>query len=221
MESFKNIKAIIFDLGGVLLDLDRDRCIRNFHSLGVNGIEKFLNDYLPAGFLLQLEKGKISPEEFRNEIRKFTPQKLTDEQIDEAFCSFLVDIPSGRLQLLLDLRKRFKLYLLSNTNAIHMDYCKKNFFQWKGHQLEDFFDKCFFSYELGLTKPDPEIFKVVLQEAKLQPHECLFLDDGIINIEEASKLGIQTHLVKEGEDLNFLLQPSTFIFEPLTVETKH
>lgn len=213
MKAFKNIKAIIFDLGGVVLDLDRGRCIENFHSLGVNGIESFLNDYLPAGFLLQLEKGKISPEEFRNEIRKFTPKNLTDKQIDEAFCSFLVDIPVERLQLLLELRKRFKLYLLSNTNVIHMDFCKKNFFQWNGYQLKDFFDKCYFSYEMGLAKPDPRIFTTLLEDAKLQPQECLFLDDGIKNIEEASKLGIQTHLVKEGEDLNFLLHPTTFIFE--------
>jgi putative hydrolase of the HAD superfamily len=160
-----------------------------------------------------LEQGKISPEQFRNEVRKLTDQTLTDEQIDQAFCSFLLDIPEEKLKLLLDLRKRFKIYLLSNTNLIHMNFCRAQHFHFNGYSMDDFFDKCYLSYELVLTKPDIRVFNAVIDDIGLAPQQCLFLDDGLKNIEQAQKTGLQTYWVKQEEDLSFLLQPGVFVYD--------
>ncbi|MBP9017193.1 MAG: HAD family phosphatase [Paludibacteraceae bacterium] len=213
MIHFKNISALIFDFGGVLINLSRQRCIDSFRTLGVRELEKYLDDFNQSGFFLKLEQGKISPEQFRNEVRKLTDQTLTDEQIDRAFCSFLLDIPEEKLKLLLDLRKRFKIYLLSNTNLIHMNFCRAQHFHFNGYSMDDFFDKCYLSYELGLTKPDIRVFNAVIDDIGLAPQQCLFLDDGLKNIEQAQKTGLQTYWVKQEEDLSFLLQPEVFVYD--------
>ncbi len=213
MIHFKNISALIFDFGGVLINLSRQQCIDSFRSLGVKEVEKYLDDFNQSGFFLQLEQGKISPEQFRNEIRKLSDHTLTDEQIDRAFCSFLLDIPEEKLKLLLELRKRLKIYLLSNTNLIHMTFCRAQHFHYNGYSMDDFFDKCYFSYELGITKPDIRVFNSVIEDIGLPPQQCLFLDDGLQNIEQAQKTGLQTYWVKQQEDLSFLLQPDVFVFD--------
>jgi len=211
MKQFKNITTLIFDFGGVLINLDRNQCIQNFNRLGVKNLDKVLNNYAQSGFFEQLERGQINAETFRDEIRKMTSNTLTDSQIDEAWCSFLLDVPSEKLDLLIELRKNFRILLLSNTNSIHIEHSAATCFNYKGRSMSDFFEKCYLSHEMGMAKPDAEIFEVLLADAKIQANECLLLDDGAKNIEQAQKLGIQTYLVKEREDLSFLLNTKTFI----------
>lgn len=213
MKSFKNISTLIFDLGGVLCDLDIDRCILNFKQLGLENFEHYLNNFGQSGFFMQLEKGLITATEFRNEIRTLTSEPLTDEQINEAWNSFLVGIPTKKLDLLIELRKKFRVVLLSNTNIIHFPDTVARFFTYNGMTTSDYFNKCYLSYEMKMAKPAAEIFEAVLSDSRLKAEECLFLDDGPKNIEQAAKLGIQTYLVKAGEDLSFLLHPQTFIFK--------
>jgi len=212
MKHFKNITTLIFDFGGVLINLDKNLCIQNFKQLGVQNLEKVLNNYAQSGFFEQLERGKINAETFRDEIRKMTPDTLTDSQIDFAWCSFLQDIPTEKLDLLIELRKKYRILLLSNTNSIHIQYSLARF-NYKDRSLCDYFDKCYLSYEMGMAKPDAMIFETLLTDACLQAEECLLLDDGAKNIEQAHKLGIQTYLVKEKEDLSFLLNAETFIVD--------
>jgi glucose-1-phosphatase len=210
MKHFKNITTLIFDFGGVLIDLDINQCILNFNRLGLENVEQYLNNFAQSGFFMQLEKGQISAAEFRNEIRKLTPNKLTDTQIDEAWCSFLLEIPEEKLEMLIELRKKFRVVLLSNTNIIHFPNSEKLLFTNKGRQLSEYFDRCYLSYEMKMAKPDLQIFKNILASENVQPNECLFLDDGLKNTLQAQKLGIQTYLVNEHEDLSFLLQPETW-----------
>jgi len=210
MKHFKNITTLIFDFGGVLIDLDINQCILNFKRLGLENVEQYLNNFAQSGFFMQLEKGQISAVEFRNEIRKLTPNKLTDTQIDEAWCSFLLEIPEEKLEMLIELRKKFRVVLLSNTNIIHFPNSEKLLFTNKGRQLSEYFDRCYLSYEMKMAKPDLQIFKNILASENVQPNECLFLDDGLKNTLQAQKLGIQTYLVNEHEDLSFLLQPETW-----------
>ena len=210
MKHFKNITTLIFDFGGVLIDLDINQCILNFNRLGLENVEQYLNNFAQSGFFMQLEKGQISAAEFRNEIRKLTPNKLTDTQIDEAWCSFLLEIPEEKLEMLIELRKKFRVLLLSNTNIIHFPNSEKLLFTNKGRQLSEYFDRCYLSYEMKMAKPDLQIFKNILASENVQPNECLFLDDGLKNTLQAQKLGIQTYLVNEHEDLSFLLQPETW-----------
>lgn len=211
MKHFNNITTLIFDLGGVLINLDLERCILNFKELGVVNIEQKLSNYGQKGFFLQFEKGQISIEEFREEIRKLANLPLTDTQIDKAWSSFLCDIPNQKLEMLLELKKKFRLLLLSNTNQLHIEVNVPLEFAKIGKDISEVFDKCYLSYEMGMTKPDADIFEAVLADVKVQPEECLFLDDGFKNIEQAHKMNFQTYLVKANEDLSFLLQPETWI----------
>ena len=210
MNHFKNISTLIFDFGGVLINLDINQCILNFKRLGLDNFEHYLNNFAQSGFFMELEKGQISATEFRNEIRKLTPNTLTDAQIDEAWCSFLLDIPIEKLNMLIELRKKFRIILLSNTNIIHFPNSEKLLFTNQGRKLSDYFDRCYLSYEMKMAKPDKEIFENILASENVQANECLFLDDGLKNIIEAQKLGIQTYLVHEHEDLSFLLTPETW-----------
>ena len=205
MKNYKNITTLIFDLGGVICDLDIDRCILNFKQLGLENFEHYLNNFGQSGFFMQLEKGLITAAEFRNEVRKLTSKPLTDTRINEAWNSFLVGIPTKKLDLIIELRKKFRVVLLSNTNIIHFPDTVARFFTYNGMSTSDYFDKCYLSYEMKMAKPDEKIFNALLEAEQVSANECLLLDDGQKNIEQAAKLGIQTYLVKAGEDLSWLV----------------
>ena len=213
MKQFSNISTLIFDLGGVLINLDLPQCIQNFKDLGLQNFEQHLSIFGQKGFFLQFEKGQISIPEFRAEIRKICPNPLSDAQIDAAWCSFLCDIPSQKMEMLLELKKKFRLLLLSNTNQLHIEVSTASEFAKIGKKITDVFDKCYYSYAMGMAKPDAEIFEAVLADAGVTAHECLFLDDGCKNTEQAAKLGIQTYLVDINEDLSFLLDNKTWTIE--------
>jgi FMN phosphatase YigB (HAD superfamily) len=206
MKTFSPFTTIIFDFGAVLINLDLPRCIENFKQLGVNNLHNFLSNYGQKDFFLQFEKGHISTPEFRDNIRKLSTQVLTDKQIDSAWCSFLCDIPDEKLELLVELRKKYKLFMLSNTNPLHIEVSAASEFARVGKTRDDFFDKCYLSYEMGMAKPSDAIFQALLADAGLQASECLFLDDGEKNIEAAERLGMQCYLVAPNENLNFLKQ---------------
>jgi putative hydrolase of the HAD superfamily len=201
-----DITTLIFDFGGVIINLDLPLCIRNLKSIGAVDADKYLSNFGQSGFFLQWEKGEINIEQFRNEIRRISDKTITDEEIDEAWCSFLQDIPQERIDLLVKLKSEYRLLLLSNSNPLHIEVSAVNEFRKYGYELSDLFDRCYISYELGLTKPDPAIFKHILDDLSLKPEECLFLDDGEKNILIARELGFETFLVKQGENLDFLIQ---------------
>lgn len=205
MKEFSNISTLIFDFGGVLINLDLDQCILNLKKLGLENVEQYLSNFGQKDFFLQFEKGQIGTVIFREEIRKLTPKKLTDAEIDTAWCSFLCDIPSEKLEMLLQLRKKFRILMLSNTNPLHIEVSAASEFEKTGRKRSDYFDKCYLSYEMNMAKPDEEIFQAILDTEQVQPSECLFLDDGIKNIEKAKNMGFQTYLVNDNEDLSFLL----------------
>jgi len=213
MKQFSNISTLIFDLGGVLINLDLPQCIQNFKDLGLQNFEQHLSLFGQKGFFLQFEKGQISIPEFRAEIRKICPNPLSDAQIDTAWCSFLCDIPSQKMEMLLELKKKFRLLLLSNTNKLHIEVSTAGEFAKIGKKITDVFDKCYYSYAMGMAKPDADIFEAVLTDAGVTANECLFLDDGPKNTEQAAKLGIQTYLVDINEDLSFLLDNKTWTKE--------
>lgn len=205
MDKKNGISTLIFDFGGVIINLDLPHCIENLKKLGVDSIESYLSNFGQKEFFLQFEKGEIGTIEFRDEIRKLSNKKLSDAEIDAAWCSFLCDIPAERLDLLEKLRTKYRLLLLSNSNPLHVDVSAAKALEGTGKTIRDYFDKCYFSYEMGLAKPDPKIFEALLSDAGLEASECLFLDDGPKNIEVAKSLGIQTYFVTQGENLDFLV----------------
>lgn len=190
------ITTLIFDLGGVIVNLDWNLCINNFKKIGVKNMDSLVSTTLQKDFILQYERGKISSDEFRAEIRKFTTETVSDEQINYAWNSLLVDVPKEKLRLLLDLKKKYRVLMLSNTNELSFEHCRKNFFNRDGYQIEDYFDKCYLSYKMGTNKPEPEIFEALLKDAGLKAEECLFLDDGIHNVKAANALNFNAEYIK-------------------------
>lgn len=196
----QGIKNLIFDFGGVLIELDRQRCIRNFEQLGIQHTEHLLDLYRQADFFQAHETGRISNEEFRENLRSKADRALTDAQIDEAWNSFLGTIPTYKLDALLQLRQHYMVYLLSNTNELHWQWACKHAFPHKGFRVEDYFEQIFLSYEMGVSKPDTRIFQQVIDETGINPTETLFFDDSAANCQAAEKLGIRTHLTRPNED---------------------
>lgn len=185
----KTIKNIVFDMGGVLVDIDRMACVREFQRLGFKNIEDFIGDFKQKDIFLALEEGNATEIDFYNFIRNnFLPQ-CTDKEIKNAWLAFLMTISDYKLHHLLLLKKNYNIYLLSNTNPIHFEWVKRSFFEKEGKKLKDFFDFFFLSYDLKITKPSEKIFNFMIEKTNINPQETLFIDDGTANIETASKLG--------------------------------
>ncbi len=194
------VKNLLFDLGGVIMDIKRDNCVRAFESLGMTNANDLLGEYAQKGAFLALEEGVISPEQFRSEIRNSIPGEVTDKEIDEAFCKFLLGIPTHRLNALDDLRKRYKIYLLSNTNPIMVNSDIKRYFHVCGKDMEDYFDGMVLSYEAKSIKPDRRIFEYAVTHLGIKPEETLFLDDSQKNLDVAALLGFNVALVAPGAE---------------------
>lgn len=200
----KGIKNLIIDFGGVLIDLNRQRCIENFKRLGLPDVEVVLDIYHQQDFFQKYEKGLITSAEFRDVIREKIGKPVTDAQIDDAWNSFLVSIPAAKLDLLLNLRKDYVVYLLSNTNEIHWQWSCQHAFPYKTFRVEDYFEHIYLSYEMNMAKPDAEIFQKVLDDTGIIPAETLFIDDSAANCRAAEALGITTYTPIAGEDWSHL-----------------
>ena len=198
----KNIKNIVFDLGGVVVTLDRNEAARRFVEIGLDQAEEILGHYHQTGIFLDLEEGKLSEEEFFNALRKIAGKYIPDDAIRYAWLGFIKDVPLRNLDLLDELRKKYTLYLLSNTNTIVMNWaCSQQFSSYK-RGLHEYFDGLYLSYKIGFAKPRPEIFEFMLKDSGMIPSETLFIDDGSSNIEVGKQFGLKTFLATNGEDFS-------------------
>lgn len=194
------IKNLIFDFGGVLVDLDKARCLEAFARLGFTQVSSMIDAYCQQGLFGQLEDGTVTPEDFCRQLCEQTGIQATDAEIWQAWNLFLVGIPVWKLQALVELRKHYPLYLLSNTNEVHWQHAVADFFPHNQWQVEDYFDRIFLSYELHQVKPGTDIFRTVIAETGVNPAETLFIDDAEANCATARSLGLQTYQPKPGED---------------------
>ncbi len=199
------IKNLLFDLGGVIMDLDRDRCVRAFEALGMKEADDFLGVYGQKGDFLALESGAIDAEEFRRRIRPLFSRQVTDEEIDTAFNSFLIGIPAERLRALRELRRKYPIYLLSNTNPIMMESKIAEEFRKEGLEMADYFDGIITSYEAKCCKPARGIFDYARDTCGLEPEETLFFDDSKSNVEAARAYGFHAVVVNPGDEFVDLL----------------
>lgn len=202
------IRNIVFDFGGVLIDLKRSSTIAAMQKLGITDFDKELsNNYSCDGFLGQYEKGLITTPEFRNIIRqKACNCSLADIVIDNAWCALMQDVPTYKLELLLQLKKRFRIYMLSNTNELHIRYSLKQCFEKGNYTVSDYFDRLFFSYEMHLSKPDLQIFQSFITESGVIPEETLYIDDAPVNIKAGNECRLQSRLYIPGDDLTQLFR---------------
>lgn len=210
MIRLNGIKNIIFDFGGVLIDLNQQACLDAFAALGVPQVADYVTPYGHIGPFGQLENGDISVETFRDELRRLFSADLTDAQIDEAWSAFLMQIPAKKLHMVHELAKTYRVFLLSNTSPIHIR--KLQAFEEAGYPLGECFEKLYLSYEVGLSKPGKAIYEHVLKDAGLKPEETLFVDDGPANCASAAELGIRTYTPQPFEDFTTqLLRPQACV----------
>lgn len=195
------IKAIVFDMGGVIVRLNMGRCIGNFKELaGFEDIEEYLDKFHQKGFISDLEEGRTQPEDFYRECLKHSRPGTTVETAHYCFCSLLDGLEEDALDLIRSLRGRCPLYVLSNNNPISRGYFR-DMMKLEGFDTEEVFTKEFYSYELKLLKPSREIYERVIEEVGTRPEEILFVDDARDNVEAAQAAGITTLWLRPGMDI--------------------
>ena len=191
----KKIDNIIFDLGNVILNIDYQSTIKAFEKIGIKNAEILYSKSSQTKIFDQLETGKITKEDFILEIQKIIP-KASKYEIINAWNAIIKDLPESRIDILKNLKDKFSIFLLSNTNSIHIDYIVKKIGGGKYDEFYNLFDKVYYSHEVKLRKPDPNIFKLVINENNLKIKNTLFIDDSIQHINSAKKLGLQTYHLK-------------------------
>jgi FMN phosphatase YigB (HAD superfamily) len=189
-------KNIIFDFGGVIINIDYNLTANAFRDMGLNNFDELFSKAKQRQLFDLYEKGLITSHEFRTELRSAFNVKPTAASIDMAWNAMLLDLPKERIELLQRLKSTHRTFLLSNTNEIHIDtiYSSLN----RDMKIPDFsvyFEKVYLSYKVKMRKPDKEIFHLVMNENRLKANETLFIDDSPQHIEAAKRLGIQTYLL--------------------------
>jgi glucose-1-phosphatase len=200
--STTGIKNIIFDLGGVIINLAVEETYKAFSKLGNIPLEEMKSNVHTHTFFREYEKGLITDAAFRNQVRKFLNADISDNQVDDAWNAMLLDIPRERIKLLERLRPDFNLFLLSNTNNIHLQCFNQQVKHLTGHHsLDVYFHKAYYSHLINMAKPDVEIYEFVIHSNHLNPQETIFLDDNLDNLIGANKAGIQTFHVQHPDQI--------------------
>lgn len=203
----KNIKNIIFDLGGVIINLDIDKTIAEFNKIGNTKFENIYTQAAQNKLFDLFDKGIISPEEFFEEIKKEINYNGKDEDVILAWNEMLLDVPKKRLDALVKAKQNYNTFLLSNTNEAHIAIFERNLYKQHGvKNFEDYFDKVYYSCRMNMRKPDKEIFEYVLKENNLVAEETVFIDDSIQHVKGAGACGINAYLLPKNMDVSDLLK---------------
>jgi putative hydrolase of the HAD superfamily len=195
-------EVLIFDLGGVLIRLDYKRTIRAFEQLGIEHFEVLYNQAAQTDVFDRFETGKISSMHFINTLLSYLPKGTTANQVVHAWNAMILDVPKERIQLLEKLSHSHTLFLLSNTNELHMPLVRREWEKVSSKPMEQCFKRMYLSYELGMRKPDVSTFLQVCSENGIDPANALFIDDSIQHIEGARKAGLQVHHLLEFDELD-------------------
>jgi len=195
----EGIKNIIFDLGNVIINIDGDKTVNEMKVIGFEDFESSYTLLRQSDLFNLLEKGLITPEKFYTELKTHFENHVSTATINDAWNAMLLDFPKKRIKLLQDLQSRYRLFLLSNTNVIHYQKYNGDLINQFGFELSSLFEKAYYSFDLGMRKPDLEIFEYVIKDSHLKPIETLFIDDAEANIESAQKLGLKTLRIDIGK----------------------
>lgn len=185
------VKNIIFDLGGVLLNLDVAQTRESFIKLGITQIDDLFRVGHAHSFFREYEVGTISDEEFVEKTRQLAVPGTTSDQIIDGWNVMLLDFPAERVHFLNELKSKYRLFLFSNTNAIHLKAFQKSYRQVYGTALDDHFEKAWYSHVINQRKPDVAAFQFVIEDGRIDAAETLFIDDALVNIEGAREAGLQ------------------------------
>ena len=204
------IKNLIFDLGGVIMNLDVAKTIRELEILGIKNIVNVTGHHYTESIFYDFEIGKVSEDEFLGKLKSLSYSKQNINEIRVAWNAMILDIPREKIDLIIDLKKNYKIFLLSNTNSIHQKKFLTEFNEENNFSFNDLFQKAYYSHEIGKRKPDIESFEFVLNDSNLNPSETLFFDDSLQNIESAKSIGIEGLLISNGSLKNILLNSGLF-----------
>ncbi len=186
-------ETIIFDLGGVVVDLDLSLTVNAFKEKGISNVEEYISHGLHSDIFLKLEIGEITEREFYDRISALAGNHIPDEAIREAWCAMLTGIPDERVRIIEKLKKDHKVILLSNTNSIHLSHFDG---MASGYEsLSDLFDEVYYSFRLHDHKPNISVFRKIIDLEALDPVKTLFVDDAQKNIAAAREAGMQTMLI--------------------------
>jgi putative hydrolase of the HAD superfamily len=203
LNGHQNIKTIIFDWGGVITNIKYDKSVEEFKKLGLKNFDDYYTQADQIHLFDRLEEGKISPEDFRAEIRSFIPKPVTDQEIDLAWSSLLRDTPKEGLEILEKVKQNYETFLLSNTNEIHYRHMQNRLSEELGFRFfNHLFKKIYLSHEVKMRKPNVEIFQLVIAEQQLDPKTTLFIDDTSQHIKGAQQTGLHTIHLKKPLRLN-------------------
>lgn len=188
----EGIKNIVFDLGGVLMNIDFKRTFDAFEIIGFRGAEQAFQDPEINRLCMDFEIGVYCSIEMRRKFREISGFKCTDSQFDKAWNALLIDFPPERIRRVQQLAKKYKTYLLSNTNPIHARHFNAELGRNFGiESMDHLLDKAWYSHILGFRKPDERIFNKVLKASRLNPAETVFIDDLEMNVKVAETVGMK------------------------------
>jgi glucose-1-phosphatase len=195
------IKNIIFDLGGVLLNINPLLSLLELEKISGISQGELILELASEQIFEKFDTGRLNPAEFRRDLCKILNRNVSDSEIDRIWNKLLLDIPPHRVKLLQELKNNYKVFMLSNTNSIHFEHYTREFLEIYGFNLVDLFDRVFVSHEIGIHKPDAGIYTFVLEHANLDATETVFFDDSSTNIEAAELLGIRGIQITDGRDV--------------------
>ena len=195
-------KAIIFDLGNVLLPIDLSLTYEAFSAFSSLSSSEIASAILEHQLWVPYEAGKQNDAEFRDFLREHLDLTISDVDFDNAFSALLLDFHTGVYEWIASLKSQFHLVLLSNTSAIHAERFTKVALGPEGQNLFSLFHQVYYSFEMGLVKPDIAIYQQVLDEQGFSPEEVLFFDDNVANINSANSMGIQSYLIDPSRSYN-------------------
>ncbi len=199
------VKNIIFDLGGVIFDIDYNRTIEAFRNLGIEDAGFLYSKSSQISLFDDLEKGNISDLEFYDGIRKLSKKDLSDEQIRDAWNAILIGLPEKNVAMLKELKNTYRIFLLSNTNNIHEQaYRKMVIEQYGSFIFDELFEKMYLSHHIQMRKPDREIFNFVLNDNNLSADQTIFIDDSPQHVKGAIQTGIGAYLLKQESITDFI-----------------
>lgn len=203
----KNIKNIIFDLGGVIINLDTKRTISEFNRLSYTRFENIYPQTNQTDIFDRFEKGTISQNAFFDELRKELNYQGEKANLIDAWNAMLLDVPESRLDTLVNAKQNYNTFLLSNTNETHVEVFERDLYYEHGvKNFEDYFDRVYYSCRVGMRKPNKEIFELVLSENNLVAEETVFIDDSIQHVQGAGSCGINAYLLEPHMEVGDLLK---------------
>lgn len=206
MNLLHGIKNIIFDFGGVVINIDYQKTRDAFMSSGIENFDQVYSQAKQNPIFDLFETGKIHEEDFFSELERLAPSGIQRDKIKSAWNAMLLDFPEENLQFLKKIKNSYRTFLLSNTNEAHLKYYFGKVKDWYGiDNMDPLFEKAMYSCRLGYRKPHAEIFELVLKENRLDPSETLFIDDSLQHVEGAKKCGIRAHHLQKKENIITLL----------------